>query len=962
MKSADKIISLLFFLIITFSVNAQVFSLDSTTVTDVTGCYGDSSGIITIHASGGTQFGEAGPNPYYEYSIDAGSTWQPDSIFTGLTSGFYSVYARDSFLVTDSDFPVIGQPTQISISIEEYTEEVDCFEDSTGEIHFNALDGTPPYIYIIENIDNGTTYTNTIGGDFTGLGAGTYDLIVQDVNGCIEYFYPHVTITQPDELILELDTSFNVNCYGNNTGYIRVKAATGGQPPYRYSKDGGITYNEGANDFYNLIADDYQTSVTDGNGCEVFGPLVTITQPDTLSIDSVDVTNVEQCYGDDDGIIKIFASGGVTNYLYSIDNGNSFRNDSVFTNLEQDNYYIRIEDANKCEAYLDLDGDMYIIDTVVITEPPRLIIPAVDETHISCNGENDGEIQITATGGTPNITQGYQYSIDGSPYEYNGGYFDNLSAGTHTVITMDDSLCTAHDSAYIYEPEVLIFDTVYVTHEVCPDENNGSVIINYPDGGTPPFLYRVLEGDPPYQLNNTISDLEPGGYTPEIIDANGCTATYPAVTIEPAVHEGLFSTNITEGCSPLEVQFTRINPETDFTWDFGDGTESTNNEPTHIFYNTTIDTAFYTVAAYSVSPDDCRDTTYTVITVYPQPQISFTLDPIILFFPEQDSTVTITNTSPVNNNPEFKWNFGDGPDTLTINDYSFTHKYNDCGEYLIFVSAVNSWSCYSEDAINYTVTAHQPEAMFAVDTTQSCEPVTINFENQSLSYITFEWDLDDGTVTDENSFAHTYDTPGTYNVTVNTIGYCDTYDSYTIPITVFQSPIVDFDVLPDTVMLPGQPIHCYNSSSEDSDLFFWEFGDGGTSEEEDPIHQYTEPGSYYVMLTVTSLNKCVDSLTMLTEVIVLPEGEVIFPNAFTPNGDGDNDEFKPAYFHSVKTFKMEIYNRWGERMFLTDDIDVGWNGYINGVLSLQDVYVWRAEGLYLNGTPFELSGSLTLMR
>ena len=148
MKSAEKIISLLFFLIITFSVNAQVFSLDSTTVTDVTGCYGDSNGIITVHASGGTQFGEAGPNPYYEYSIDAGSTWQPDSIFTGLTSGFYSVYARDSFLVTDSDFPVIDQPTQISISIEEYTEEVDCFEDSTGEIHFNALDGTPPYIYI----------------------------------------------------------------------------------------------------------------------------------------------------------------------------------------------------------------------------------------------------------------------------------------------------------------------------------------------------------------------------------------------------------------------------------------------------------------------------------------------------------------------------------------------------------------------------------------------------------------------------------------------------------------------------------------------------------------------------------------------------------------------------------------------------------------------------------------------
>ncbi len=59
---------------------------------------------------------------------------------------------------------------------------------------------------------------------------------------------------------------------------------------------------------------------------------------------------------------------------------------------------------------------------------------------------------------------------------------------------------------------------------------------------------------------------------------------------------------------------------------------------------------------------------------------------------------------------------------------------------------------------------------------------------------------------------------------------------------------------------------------------------------------------------------------------------------------------------------MYIYNRWGEKMFYTNDITKGWNGYFRGVRAMQDVYVWRADGFFLNGTPFELAGSVTLLR
>lgn len=917
--------------------------IDNIIIQDVNDCFGGSNGSITILASGGT--------PGILYSNNGGVSYQVSNVFSGLAAGNYQILIKDANnCLTVGDLVNISQPDVLEVTFQSQVDIEGCHGDLIGEIHIDALGGTPhiPNGYQF-SIDGGTNYFYN-DGDFTGIGAGIYNIIVQDENGCLANGNP-VTISEPDELIPSLVFQQNVLCYGDASGQINL-TATGGQSPLFFSINGGVNYSSGS--FFNgLIAGNYQTFVKDHFDCEVIGPLVIITQPDTLSIDAVTVTDVEDCYGDDDGIIEIFVSGGVTDYMYSIDNGDSyFDNGGVFTNLEPGNYFIRIYDNNSCDAYLDLDGDK-LIDITEITEPPRLIITDIIETHISCYGDIDGAIEILATGGTGTI----YYSIDnGVTYPNSTGIFTNLTAGTYMAKTRDDNFCLSDAySVNIYEPDELIIDTVYVTDEECPGYNNGSINI-FVDGGTSPFRFSAT-GGAPYQTNKVISDLAPGDYIPTVIDTNDCITTYPTVTIEAAVYAGTFEADVTEGCSPLEVLFTRLAPGITYLWDFGDGeTSTTSDSVVHTFYNTTLNPVVYTVTAYSASPNNCLDTTYADITVYPQPQLSFTLDPAIAYFPE--STVTITNHSPAGY-VNYNWDFGDG--TSSTEEDPESHYYDDCGEYLIVMSADNTW-CSDTFEQTYIVTAHQPEALFTVDTTQSCVPVTINFENHSLNYDTFEWDLGDGTVSTENIFSHTYNIPGIYNVTMYTVGFCDTYDSYTIPITVFKSPVVDFDVSPDTVLLPDQPIHCYNLSSEDSELFFWEFGDGGTSDAENPIHQYTLPGSYYVTLTVTSVNKCVDSLTLITEVIVLPAGEVIFPNAFTPNGNGENDEFKPAIYNSVKTFEMEIYNRWGERMFYTNDIDVGWNGYINGVLSLQDVYVWRAEGLYLNGTPFIFSGSVTLLR
>jgi len=914
--------------------------IDSIVKQDVLGCFGDTNGSITIYAKGGTA--------PINYSIDNEITYQLSNLFNGLgASSNHIVIKDDNDCITDGGTIDITQPERIQISSENHINVIGCNGDNLGEIHIQATGGTPHTTNGYQFSINLSPYAYN-NGNYTNLFAGDYDIVVSDEYNCRDTANT-ITITEPEVLVSVLLNKQDINCYGDNTGTISLNAS-GGQFPYEFSINNGVTYQ--ANTFFsNLTAGTYQTYVRDDYNCVRIGPLVTLTQPDTLEITSVSYTDVTGCYGDDNGTITINATGGVPDYMYTIDNGNSwYANGGNFTNLSPGDYIIKIYDSNYCEVtYVDSNMD---IDTINIIEPARLLLDSINKTDIPCYGDNNGTISIYASGGSGIL----RYSIDnGATYPNTTGLFTNLSAANYTVMVTDANNCsTTPYSIGIYEPDSLYIQNVTAQDESCLGENDGVVSI-YGNGGIWPYEYSIDGIN--YQTERNIENLPPGIYTAYIRDMHMCPAISSTTVEIGSPNDGsILSSDTTQGCSPLTVQFLRLNEGTTYLWDFGDGEVSSFNEPSHTFINIGSSEIIYTVTAYSVSPNNCLDTVELEITVFPQPQLSFTATPMVAYYPE--TTINITNNSP--GMSSYLWDFGDGDTSTDENPGS--HTYDDCGEYIISMFAENTFTCQNTYEDTILITTHQPQAYFQVDTTQHCTPFTFNFENQSTFIDTFEWVLDDGTIRYENDFSLFFEEPGTYNIQLNAYGYCNTSDSYDTLITVFQTPEVDFEVLPDTVMLPDQPIRCFNHSSDDSELFFWEFGDGGTSNEEDPVYQYTSEGSYQITLTVISVNKCTDSLTLATEVIVLPEGDALFPNAFTPNGDGENDIFKPEIHHSVKSFKMEIYNRWGELVFYTEDIETGWTGYFDGKLSIQDVYVWRAEGIYLNGTPFIFAGSITLLR
>ena len=141
----------------------------------------------------------------------------------------------------------------------------------------------------------------------------------------------------------------------------------------------------------------------------------------------------------------------------------------------------------------------------------------------------------------------------------------------------------------------------------------------------------------------------------------------------------------------------------------------------------------------------------------------------------------------------------------------------------------------------------------------------------------------------------------------------------------------------------------------------WDMGGAARLYDESPVYQFQQPGTYRVALIVTNEQTgCSSSDSTVT--ITVSDAGLDFPNAFTPNGDGVNDVFLPA-FRSLKSYKLTIYNRWGRCIFTSTDPTEGWNGQENGKEAAAGTYyfVAKAEG-YERGVKFYKKGSVTLVR
>ncbi|HDR68399.1 MAG TPA: T9SS type A sorting domain-containing protein, partial [Bacteroidaceae bacterium] len=382
--------------------------IDTVYVTDVTGCYGDQTGTISIFASGG--FGSP-----FRYSIDNGLTYQDNNPnFLNLPAGTYPIVVTDKQNCTQAGKVVtIKQPDLLTITEVEKSDPL-CFGEY-GTVEFEAEGGTPGYEYSINEVDY---FSSNI---FTDLPAGDYNLTAKDKNGCMSGPVLITVAEAPAELLFEFTVEHPL-CSGD-PGSIEFTSASGGVPDYLYSIN-GVDFVS-ATGFTDLPTGDYTLTILDANGC-------TATAVDTSVSFTLDELTfeftIEQtlCYGETGTIEFTSASGGTPGYEYSV-NADDYVSSNIFSGLPAgEDFTLSIRDANGCvseSVVATIDGHEELIITV--------------ENQQDITNESYGQIEVSGSGGV----EPYSYVLQPTGTSQNNGTFIITAGGDYTVELTDGNGC-----------------------------------------------------------------------------------------------------------------------------------------------------------------------------------------------------------------------------------------------------------------------------------------------------------------------------------------------------------------------------------------------------------------------------------------------------------------------------------------------------------------------------------------
>lgn len=434
-------------------------------------------GEIVASGSGGTP----------PFTFDIGSGPQASGTFSGLTPGTYTVTLVDNLLCSDQVNITVDDFSGLTASITSQT-NVDCNGASTGSVTVLASGSTPPYTYSIDGVNFGSS------GTFSGLAEGSYTVTVQDGNTCV--FTVAVVITEPDVLTVSEDQITDATC-GNANGEVQV-SASGGMPPFTFNIGFGP---QASGTFSNLSAGSYTITVTDDNLCsETIG--ITIGDLSGLTASIGSQTGVD-CNGASTGALTITASGGASPHSFDIGNGPQLT--GAFT--------VTVLDDNLCSSFVN----------VSITEPSAIVLSEDQVTDATCGNAN-GEIQVSASGGTSPFT----FDIGSGPQA--SGTFSNLLASSFTVTVIDDNLCSETINVAVADLTGPTASIGSQTEVDCNGASTGEATITA-SGGFTPYSFDIGSGP---QLTGDFTGLAAGSYTITVLDDNSCSSTVSVTITEPS--------------------------------------------------------------------------------------------------------------------------------------------------------------------------------------------------------------------------------------------------------------------------------------------------------------------------------------------------------------------------------------------------------------------------------------------
>lgn len=892
-------------------------------------CFGATDGEITVSVSGGT-------SPF-DYSTDNGTTFvatapSPYTI-TGLGGGTYDIYVQDANGCTAGPASIaITEPNPVTattaVTSNYNGQDISCAGASDGQITMTGIGGTTPYMFDFDNA--GLSANATI----NNLSAGTYDMTIEDANGCTNAYVGAVTLTDPAVLVfsgVSVTSNYNgedISCNGASDGIIEITASggTSNGGDYTYLLD-NVSFGTGASPYSvtSLSDNTYGVVVQDDNGCTTASTPITLTEPPLLSITNAYISAGISCNGLSDGEITIDGQGGTGAYQYSVDNGLSYVSSSVFGSLPDNSYTCYVMDDNGCIAGPSI---VDLIEPTVLVLNSAAVTSNFNGMQTSCDGSSDGEITILASGGTPN----YNYSVTGSAPFFPSNVVSGLPAGNYDVVVQDANGCETTVGAMILiitSPAAINASTIvtsdYNGEDVsCNGYADGEITITTTGGTGAAYTYMFTTANYNGASPHSVNALAAGSYPITVIDINGCTFSIPATTITEPTPLSLSTAQLDAGCNGAAdgsawVTPTGATPTYSYLWTTGE---------------TTASIAGLAAGPYSVTVTDVNGCAESISVDILQPQISTEASDITCFGAANGTIdVVITNGS---NSYNYSWNDPASQSTPTASNLA-------PGVYTVTATDVFGCELIATDSVT------QPEELIVnILSSTLCSPtdiakVEVEADGGIMPY-QFLWNT-----TDVTSVIYVVD--GNYSIDVTDANSCVTTQSvvvepyYPITITYQTSPascIDNVDGLIAVAAAGGYTPYAYD----------WSHG---------AIDSVINVPSGEYSLTIIDGEGCEESETMSVTANQSTCLEVY--SAFSPNGDENNDYWHIGNIELYPDALVEVFNRWGDRVFAgknyTNSWSSAWNGNYEGKPLPSATYYYV---ITLNNGESPYKGNVTIVR
>ncbi len=818
--------------------------------------------------------------------------------------------------------------------------EVECGE--TYHIRLAIADGTDTALESIVILESGSFESNSVVEVDLQINVGedldlNTPLIFEDCGEAT------LTFTRPIETIIDIEEMVIID-YSASTATNGVDFTllpdTVFFPPFVVVQEFPLdAFEDGiAEGTETVVMEILNLAACNGGGLTSYFEFDILDEPDPLVVDGWDT---DLCVGDS-VLLDPVVTGGYGNYVYSWDCEPGIDTSQIMYIPDAAGLFDCIVTVNDT-CGMPSDNGTFNIDVV---QYPELTVEILGgDVVLSCNGFE--EIFCVADGGNPPYTYSWELQ-DGLPaFGYGNSFFLStwLNASEVHVIVEDACGLTA---------EAMVNVSIDVPELIVELEDSYEVSCNVPfsispdwSGGEPFFNFAWLEGFSFLGFSETLNWTTDGDMSVTLEVSDGCgqfvSASTEIIVVSPPLEVTLPDT-LVGTCTESFVLSPYIDGGSGvYTYEWSQNFNPVGDQSTYTYYDG-LPTSFSVLVT-----DNCQSSGSASTT------IDIENPPLVLGLPDTISASCVDNTAIAvdiisgSGDYTYAWSVGGlpyGGDEPQITVQSFVTTPID-------VEVTDG--CGGEDETASLLVI--PDVPMTLEV--SSDTVICRGEALSLTAVA---------AGGEEGFVYSWPTIPAFGQTQ----YIAPSNSYSYPVEVTD---ICGETMEETVIVEVQYLYSdfYTSYLSDTRVEFiatpdppcptcdhqWNFGDGGSSSEINPIHEYDGLSDYYAQLTVTNALGCTDSAYTLVEGPVI----VYIPNAFTPNNDGINDGFQ-VVISDVVYYEINIFNRWGEQVFYSQDPDEVWMGNVNGGDHYvpAGLYNYRLRWKGSRTDAEELSGTIELMR